>query len=42
MGLSQLTEKHGHIMSPTGEAPGGIFCAGKLDQRFKLQGWKKG
>jgi hypothetical protein len=42
MGLSQLTEKHGHIMLPTGEPLGGIFCAGKLDQAFKLQTWKKG
>jgi hypothetical protein len=27
---------------PTGESLGGIFCAGKLDQPFKLQTWKKG
>jgi hypothetical protein len=42
MGLSQLTEKHGHILSPTGKPLGGVFRAGKLDQPFKLQTRKKG
>jgi len=36
MGLSQLTEKHRHIMTPTGKPLGGVFCAGKLDEPFKF------
>jgi hypothetical protein len=42
MGLSQLTEKHRHIMTPTGKPLGGVFCAGKLDEPFKFQPRKKG
>jgi hypothetical protein len=42
MGLSQLAEKHRHIMSPTGKTFGGIFGAGLSDEPFKLQTREKG
>jgi len=36
MGLSQLAEKHGHVMTPTGKTFGGIFGAGLSNEPFKF------